>query len=142
MSDHHANPQALLAATMPPLLPVGYVAQPSFGIQVIPAPGVRLVAKEWLRVTDGVQEVIEGELWVPVPTGCLAHPLGDPLPADKCHVAVVIITAVVDTLDRGIVGPSGQAPQRHQSIGTHGVLWSEPLDQWQRGHMQALKPSE
>lgn len=142
MSEHTLNPQALHKRTMPPLLPVDYVARPSFGVQVIPAPGVRLMERERIRVTDGVQEVLEGEQWVPVPTGCLAHPLGEPLPTNMCHAAVVLLTTVVDTLDRGIIGPGGQPPQRHLSVGVHNVLWSGPLDQWQRDHMQTLKPSE
>ncbi|MGO9288392.1 MAG: hypothetical protein ACLQIJ_06525 [Polyangia bacterium] len=160
MSDHRANPQALLAATMPALLPVGFVCH-GFGLnmQLQPTPDVLLLPEELIRTNDaGEAEVFiarqappsEGanlttqpstitEGWGPVPSGMLLHRLGTPLPPEKCAVVVLATSTVSDSLDKGIVGLDGKPRQTMTSVVGHKVLAIVPLDQFQREHVENLR---
>ena len=151
MSDHRTNPQALLAATLPPILPVGYAVGATIGIQVLPAKNIILAPREHIRTTDasasGPQELfnVDTQAWGPVPQGAEAWPLGFPLPTEKCVVGIMAMSTAVDMMDKGIIVPGADvrsAPQRKQSVVGHCLLSSTPLDQWQRDHLQNLKPTE
>lgn len=169
MSDHHANPQALLAATMPALLPVSFVCH-GFGLnmQLRPTPDVLLLPEELIRVKatgicTPVSDVSEPEVfiprlpprpegaeldwkpgpavesWGPVPPGMLLHQLGAPLPPEKCAVVILISSTVSDSLDKGIVGLDGKPRQTMTSVVGHKVLAVVPLDQFQREHVENLR---
>ena len=142
MSEHHKNPQALLAATLPALLPPGYVANCQLGMRVMHVPSIQLALKEHIRTTEaGTTEVMNPDTgeWKPLRPGVTAHPLGEPLSPEKCVVAFVPMSAVVDTLDKGIVGPAGQPAQRAHSVIGHGVLMALPLVEWQKQHLGNLR---
>ena len=52
MSEHRTNPQALLAATMPALLPIGFVCQGmTIGMQLRPNPNILLLPRELMRTS-------------------------------------------------------------------------------------------
>lgn len=146
MSESKHNPQALLAATMPPLLPVGFVCHGfSLNMQLRPTPDVLLLPEELIRVNAaGEPEVFisrqgSAEEWGPVPPGMLLHRLGTSLPPEKCAVVILLSSAVVDTLGAGIVGLDGKPRQGVTSVVGHKVLAVVPLDQFQREHVENLR---
>ena len=152
MSDHHSNPQALFAATMPPLLPVGFVCHGfSLNMQLRPQPNILLLPEELIRVTEtGVPGVGETEVfisrgspavedWGAIPAGMELHQLGTPLPPEKCAVVILLSSAVVDTLGANIVGLDGKPRQNMTSVVGHKVLAIVPLDQFQREHVENLR---
>ena len=160
MSDHHSNPQALFAATMPPLLPVGFVCH-GFSLNMLlrPHPNILLLPEELIRANaaggtevfiartpprpDGAelnwQPAPAAKDWGPVPAGMELHHLGTPLPPEKCAVVILLSSSVVDALDKGIVGLDGKPRQTMTSVVGHKVLAVVPLDQFQREHVENLR---
>jgi hypothetical protein len=151
MSDSKHNPQALLAATMPSLLPPGFVCQ---GItlekQIRPNPNVLLLPRELIRTKavvdsfDVVEVFITGPNgepadWRPVPEGMEVHHLGVPLPDEKCSVILMVMSSVVDTLDKGIISLDGRPRQTMQSVIGHKVLAVIPLDMFKKEHLANLR---
>ena len=151
MSEHRTNPQALLAATMPALLPIGFVCQGmTIGMQLRPNPNILLLPRELMRTSVeganmGELEVFiagpngEPEDWRLAPEGMEVHQLGTPLPPEKCSVVVMAMSSVVDTLDKGIVTLAGRPRQAMQSTIGHKVLAVVPLDVFQKEHLANLR---
>jgi hypothetical protein len=151
MSESKHNPQALLAATMPALLPPGFVCQGmTLGMQMRPNPNILLLPRELMRTSVegpnmGELEVFiagpngEPDGWRRAPEGMEAHLLGTPLPTEKCSVVIMAMSSVVDTLDKGIVTLDGKPRQTMQSTIGHKVIAVVPLDVFQKEHMANLR---
>ena len=167
MSESNVNPQALLATTMPSLLPAGFVCGGAhIGMQLRPAANILLLPPELIRTRSiagdiGVVEVfIKGEpgeaenhppgaiagewdptaeKWRTVPAGMELHELGTPLPPEKCNVIFRVMSAAVDTLAKGIIRPGEQRAGRQESVVGHQILAITPLDVFQRAHVENLR---
>jgi hypothetical protein len=81
----------------------------------------------------------EPDGWRLVPEGMEAHLLGTPLPPEKCTVIIMVMSSVVDTLDKGIVTLDGRPRQTMQSTIGHKVLAVVPLDVFQKEHLANLR---
>ena len=165
MGEHNTNPEALLAATMPSLLPVGFVCGGAhISMQLRPAANIMLLPVELVRKNDEgrrfeafFERPIDGVVlppegaevgwvppttekgWWPVPPGKEVHELGKPLPPEKCNVIFMVMSAAVDTLARGIIRPGEPHPGHQESIVAHGIVAITPLDVFQRAHMENLR---
>ena len=146
MVDHKHNTAALVAATLPELLPRGCGAQVLLQPQIVPKPEVLLVAAENIRrslADDKVEAIrVPGGEWSPVPLGAVVHQLGTPLPPELCDMAVMIGTGVVDTLSTSLVVPGGPPPQPKTSGVIHAELLRVPLVHWREQHMRNLRGPE
>jgi hypothetical protein len=154
MGEHKENTDALMAATIPPLLPIGHAVATQLQIQVIPSRGVVLLPAERIRTTDDGQVEIyvsstspgaQGDAeagtlsWQFPPAGVSVHEFGKQLPPERCDVAIFLGTVAQDTLDKGIVGPSGRAAAPALSTALHTIIMRMPLVEWQVQHLGNLR---
>jgi hypothetical protein len=154
MSEHKANPNALMSATLPNLLPAGCASQVLLEARVVPMKHVLIVAAENIQrsiVDEKVTAIrIPGGEWQPVPMvvvngqqmPAIVHQLGTPLAPELCDMAVMIGTGVVDTLSMSLVVPGGPPPQPKNSGIIHGELLRVPLVMWREQHMRKLRGPE
>ena len=154
MPEHKTNPTALLAATLPDLLPAGCASQVLLETRVVPMKHVAIVAPENIQrsIVDGKVTAIRtpGGEWEPVPMvfvngeqmPAIVHQLGTPLPPELCDMAIMIGTGVVDTLSMSLVIPGGPPPQPKTSGIVHGELLRMSLVAWREQHMRKLRGPE
>lgn len=160
MSDHKTNPQAIRAATLPTLLPVGHIAGTQLSVQVAPKKNVAMFPPDRMRVGDGGQiefreastlQIQDGDgstlsVWSPLPQGVIAHEMGTPLPPEQCDVVVLLGTAAQDTFDKGIVLPGDDifSAKVDPTVSTqwHVELMRMPLVEWQAKHLAKLRGGE
>ena len=154
MSEHKQNPNALMAATLPDLLPAGCASQVLLESRVVPMKHVLVLAEENIQrsLIDGKVTAIRtpGGEWQPVPmvivngeqVPAVVHQLGTPLPPELCDMAIMIGTGVVDTLSMSLVVPGGPPPQPRTSGMPHGELLRMPLVMWREQHMRKLRGPE
>jgi len=138
MSDHKTNPQSLLSATLPPLLPVGHRVGVNIQLQVVPQAQVMLVPGDRMRTGAHGIEVFSGDAWQPVPEEAEVFELGKPLPPEKCDLVAVLGSMVEDTLGPKLIVGTGQ---KSTSIagGPLAVIARVPLAEWQRVISGALR---
>jgi hypothetical protein len=137
MSEHASNPNALMATTLPALLPAGCAAQVMFQAQVVPMKeitAIRTPGGEWQPVP---MVIVNGEQ---VPA--IVHTLGTPLAPELCDMAIMIGTGVVDTLSMSLVVPGGPPPQPKTSGMPHAELLRMPLVEWREQHLRKLRGPE
>lgn len=141
MSESQSNATAMLAASLPNLLPHGFHCDIDLQLQVIPKVNVMLVPPHRLRTTaQGQYEVLVGEPeeWRQPPAGVDVCEMGKPLPPEKCDIAVVIGSVVEDMLGPKLVAP-GQQPRGKVSSGAIAIVARKTLADWQHEHMAALR---
>jgi hypothetical protein len=154
MSESKHNPTALMAATLPDLLPAGCGSQVLLQTQVVPMKHVAIVAPENIQrsIVDGKVTAIRtpGGEWEPVPmcavdgrpVPAVVHALGTPLPPELCDMVIMLGTGVVDTLAMSLVVPGGPPPQPRTSGISHGELLRMSLVAWREQHMRKLRGPE
>lgn len=142
MSDHKANPRALVHDTLPQILPVGHRVGVDIQLQVVPKVNVMLVPPQRMRTNaEGVVEILAGqpEEWRPAPQGADVCEMGKPLPTDKCDVVAILGTMVEDMLGPKLLTGGGQQPKGRVASGPMAIIARAPLDQWQKTMLGALR---
>lgn len=141
MGEHKDNPRALLADSIPPLLPVGCRVAVDIQLQVMPKVNVMLAPAAKMRTTaEGHIEVLAPDgSWKPAPAGVDVCELGKPLPPEKCDVVAILGATVEDVLGPKLLQPGEQQPRGRVSTGPMGILMRVPLDKWQASHLNALR---
>lgn len=145
MSQSKENPVALMSATVPNPLPVGYTLGIDVQLAVMPRRNVMVVPADKLRTAaDGSTEVLVEEPdkpaeWRRPPAPIELWPLGKQLPPDKCDLVAMLNTVVEDTMAPKLVDLVTRKPKGHFSGGPLGELARVPLDKWQAAHMGALR---
>ena len=168
MSQHKTNPQAVLRAMLPELLPHGFANLIQLVLEVVPAAGVLPYPAQAIRTnTDGKVEILQRiehavvedvsieaglriakvtdkvetlEVWEAPPQGVRhVHPIGQPFPPELCDVVLMFGTSVQDGLQGGLVTAGGQPARYPTSHLMHGELMRMPLVEWQKAHMVQLR---
>lgn len=142
MGAHKTNPNRIVRAMLPALLPPNYRSGVDISLQVVPKQNVMIWPADKTRATaEGKTEVLVGEPpeWQALPDGMEAHPLGEPLPPEKCDVAAMLGTVVQDTAGPRVLVANGQAPQAKASLMVFCELGRAPLVEWRQRHLGALR---
>jgi hypothetical protein len=168
MSQHKANPVAVLRAMLPELLPHGHAVAVGLVVEVVPTAGVLLYPAEAIRTNaDGKVEILQRiehavveekgidhgmvvarptgevktlEVWEAPPEGVHhVHPIGQPLAPELCDAVIMFGTQVQDGMSGGLVTAAGQQARYRTSHVMHGELMRMPLLEWQRQHVAQLR---
>ena len=142
MGAHKTNPNSIMAATLPALVPPGHRVGIDIQPRVVPKPNLVPVPADRIRTTaEGKTEVLTGEPpeWQELPPGMEAWPLGQPLPREKCDVALMVATVVEDMAGPRVLVTPGQQPRGKASMMVVTELARVPLVEWQAGHLGALR---
>lgn len=147
MGAHKTNPVAIMAATLPALVPPGHRVGIDIQPRVVPKTNIVPVPPDNLRTTaEGKTEVrttagvsIDHEEWQELPEGMEAWPLGKTLPPEKCDVALMVATVVEDMAGPRVLVTPGQQPRGKASMMVVTELARVPLVEWQAGHLGALR---
>lgn len=143
MGSHKTNPNTIMAATLPALLPPGHRAGVDIKLQVVPQANILLMPPERIRETEGNTEVLVGdpETWQTPPDGVEVWPIGQPLPREKCDVVAMMATMVEDMAGPRMLVVPGQPPRGKVSLALFAELGRAPLVEWQARHLEALQGS-
>lgn len=148
MGAHKTNPNSIMAATLPALLPPGHRAGVDIKLQVFPQANILLMPPERIRAAaEGKTEILvgdpdapgQGSIWQEPPEGVEVWPLGQPLPPEKCDVVAVLATAVEDMTGPRMLVVPGQPPRGLASLAMFAELGRAPLVEWQARHLEALQ---
>jgi hypothetical protein len=146
MPEHKSNPQAVLRAMLPELVPHGHMVAVGFFVEVDPCVGVLLCPAENMRTVEGKIEIMgldperPVDEWAPAPAGVrLVHPIGQPLAPEFCDAVIMFGTGVQDGMSKGLVTSGGQPARYRTSNVMHGELMRMPLLEWQAGHLAQLR---
>ena len=100
MGEHRENLTALLTKTLPQFPPAGRDGNPQIGWRVAWKRNVLVLAAEDMREVEGEKQYRQSDdgAWQKLPDGCEMHPLGEPLPPEKCDVVLAVVALWIDTM--------------------------------------------
>jgi hypothetical protein len=99
MGEHTSNLLALLAKTLPAFPPPDRDGQMQIGWMAQPKPNVLVLLKSDIREMLGSKQFRRSDdsEWKNLPPDLETHPLGEPLPIEKCDVVFGLVAMWADT---------------------------------------------
>jgi len=140
MGEHKTNPEAMFAASLPPLMPFNEAVAIDFQAVVMPKPNVLLLPAKDIG-DEGRKIRLPGkDDFEDAPEGSEVFELGAQLPLDKCDVVIVLGT-LVRGREAKISVAGRETPSKLSRVG-HVPFHRMSLDKWRAEHLTNLGESE